>query len=138
MDIDDINHHIITLLRSNSRLTATEIARLVHRSRAAVTSRIDALVAAGEIAKFNVVLKRQPFSVLFEISLKAGSKCELVIAKFEQRYAFSKAWSVAGTTDLFIWAEAASSVVIHEMRSYLLELSEIHNISTHAVTRTFE
>lgn len=138
MAIDDINHQIITLLRRNSRLTATEIARIVHRSRAAVTTRIDALIAAGEIIKFSVILKRNPYPVLFEITLKSGVKCEMLIAKLEQRYTFTKAWSVTGTTDLLIWAEVISATAIHEMRNYLLEQPEVQNISTRAVTRTFD
>lgn len=138
LSMDDINQQIIKILRSDARLSATEIARQVHRSRAAVTTRIDAMIASGDIAKFSVVLRRQSCPVLFEISLKVGSKCEMLIAKFEQRYAYSKAWSVTGTTDLFIWAEVATSEAVHEMRAFLLELTEVQRISTHAVTRTYE
>lgn len=47
--MDEIDNQIIALLSADARITTTEIAGKVHRSRVAVQNRIDGLIKKGEI-----------------------------------------------------------------------------------------
>ncbi|TDV09529.1 Lrp/AsnC family transcriptional regulator [Paraburkholderia caballeronis] len=136
--MDAIDRQIIALLGTDSRMSATEIGKRVHRSRVAVMSRIDALVASGEIASFGVTLKRKPWPVLFEIAMRSAGTCEVLVPRFRASHPFNKAWSVTGSSDLFIWTEAETAADVHTMRDYLQAQPEVARVSTHSIIRTYE
>lgn len=136
--MDDVDKKIIMLLNDNSRMTATEIGKIVYRSRVAVSKRIEALLSSGEIVAFSLIRKRSNNSVIFEIVLKQGGRCETLIPKFRKLFYVNKAWSVTGSSDLLIWSEAKSSVEVHDMRDYLLNQTEVLTVTSHSIVKTFE
>jgi DNA-binding Lrp family transcriptional regulator len=136
--MDDIDKKIIGFLSVDARMTTTEIAGKVHRSRVAVQNRIDALIKSGEILGFGVYLRRKAVPVLYEICLKPKSKCDDILPKFRAKFNINKAWSVTGNKDLFIWAEVDEAQDLHVMRTFLSEHSEVSCVSTHIVIKTYE
>ncbi len=136
--MDDIDNQIIGLLSVDARMTTTEIARKVHRSRVAVQNRIDSLIKSGEILGFGLFLRRKAVPAIFEICLNPKSKCEDILPKFREKFNINKAWSVTGNKDLFIWAEVDEAQDLQVMRTYLSEQPEVTGISTHIVIKTYE
>lgn len=136
--LDEIDKLIINLLSSNGRITTTQIAKNVHRSRVAVQNRIDALIKAGEILSFGIALRRKAVPAIFEICLKPKSTCEEILPNFRAKFSINKAWSVSGNKDLFIWVEVDDTQDLQEMRTFLLEQQEVSNVSTHIVIKTYE
>jgi DNA-binding Lrp family transcriptional regulator len=136
--MDEIDDQIIGLLSMDARMTTTEIAGKVHRSRVAVQNRIDNLIKYGEIVGFGICLKRKAVPAIFEICLKPKSKCEDILPKFRAKFNINKAWSVTGNKDLFIWAEVDEAQNLQVMRTFLSEQEEVSSVSTHIVIKTYE
>ncbi len=136
--MDEIDNQIIALLSADARITTTEIAGKVHRSRVAVQNRIDGLIKKGEILGFGVYLRRKAVPAIFEVCLKPKSKCEDILPKFRAVFNITKAWSVAGNKDLFIWAEVNEAQDLHDMRTFLSEQQEVLSVTTHTVIKTYE
>lgn len=57
--IDDLDHRLIAILRSNSRTPVAVLARDLGINRSTVTARIDRLVGAGVIEAFTVRLSNE-------------------------------------------------------------------------------
>ena len=136
--MDKIDKQILALLKENSRISVTDIAAKVNRSRVAVSNRINHLVANGDISHFGAVLRRKPFHAIFQITLNPNRQCDDVIPDFRQRYSLVKALSVTGTTDLFIWYDADSSAEAHQAWSWLSKRPEVKSVVTHVVVKTYE
>jgi DNA-binding Lrp family transcriptional regulator len=136
--MDEIDKQIVNLLCLDGRMTATDIAHRVHRSRVAVQNRIDSLIAAGEIIGFGVHLKRKAVPAIFEIGLNPKCKCEDIIPKFRLKFNINKAWSITGSKDLFIWVEVDEANHLQQMRTFLSEQPEVSNVSTHIIIKTYE
>lgn len=136
--MDAIDKKIVALLSINARMTVTDVAKEVGRSRVAVQNRIDRLIESGEILGFSINLKKLPIPAVFEIRLNPKAKCEDVVPKVKAAYRINKAWSVAGGCDLFIWIEAEEGRTLQEMRTYLSGLAEVQSVSTHIVIKTYE
>ncbi len=135
--MDTIDRQIISLLSVNPRMSAAEIGRAVHRSRVAVSRRIDALLADGEIEGFATILRRKPFTALFEVQLSKTGKCDNVVPRLRLTHPSVSALSVTGDSDLFILVEAMEMQDISEMRNTLLANQDVANVRTHAVTKAF-
>lgn len=136
--MDEIDKQIIGLLSADARMTTTEIAGKVHRSRVAVQNRIEGLIRSGEILGFGIALRRKAVPAIFEICLKPKSKCEDILPKFRAKFNINKAWSVTGNKDLFIWAEVDEAQDLQVMRTFLSEQQEVSSVSTHIVIKTYE
>ena len=52
--MDEIDHRLIALLRTDGRAPMAELARAVRLSRGAVQNRIDRMIARGDISGFTV------------------------------------------------------------------------------------
>ena len=57
MQLDDIDHRLIALLRNDARMPVAKLALTLGVSRATATARIERLTKAGVIAGFTVVLQ---------------------------------------------------------------------------------
>ena len=136
--MDEIDRQIISLLSVDARITATEIASKVYRSRVAVQNRIESLIKSGEILGFKIALRRRAVPVIFEICLKPKSKCDDILTQFRAKFNINKAWSVTGTKDLLIWAEVDEAQDLQVMRTFLSEQQEVSSVSTHIVIKTYE
>jgi len=135
--LDEINQQIVALLSSDSRMSATEISKRVHRSRVAVQNRISALIGSGEIKGFGITLKSKALKVLFEVTFRPTGACDTIVPRFRKKHHLLKAWSVTGGSDLFILTEAEEANEIHEMRNFLLAQPEIARVSTHTIINAY-
>ncbi|MGC4077555.1 MAG: Lrp/AsnC family transcriptional regulator [Rubrivivax sp.] len=57
--LDDLDHRLISLLRSDGRLPVAKLATELGVSRATVTARMERLVKTGAIAGYTVMLRTQ-------------------------------------------------------------------------------
>lgn len=136
--MDEIDRQIISLLSVDARITATEIASKVYRSRVAVQNRIESLIKRGEILGFQIALGSKAVPAIFEICLKPKSKCEDILPQFRAKFNINKAWSVTGSKDLFIWAEVDEAQDLQVMRTFISENQAVSSVSTHIVIKTYE
>lgn len=135
--MDEIDIKILSILQSNARTTATDIAKSVHRSRVTIQNRIAALVKQGEVVAFSAVLKPKALQCIFEIAFKSNGACDQTVPKFRRKYPIINAWSVTGHTDLFILTHADASREVHEMRSFLLQQQDVAQVATHTIIKTY-
>ena len=135
--MDDIDRKIISLLTEDARMPATEIGRQVGRSRVAVADRIERLLDAGEIARFTICRPPLPCRALYEIALSVRGSCDGIISQLGLVGIVTGAWSVAGSSDLFIMLEADSVEEIHALRLKLTAMVEVARVTTHVITRSF-
>lgn len=66
LDLDDLDRQIIAALHENSRISYTDLGKRIGLSRVAVQSRISALIDAGVIERFTVVIN--PVKIGMQVS----------------------------------------------------------------------
>lgn len=137
MHVDQINQKIIALLSQDSRMSISEIADKVGRSRTVVAARIEQLEQQGEIVKFTVQLRRKQVASIFQIKLSRGFTCHNVVSRFRQRFPIQKAWSVAGETDLFILTDFDNSIDLANGQAFLAESESVDSVVSHVILNEF-
>lgn len=137
MHMDQINRKIIALLSQDSRMSISEIAGNVGRSRTVVAARIEQLEEQGEIVKFTVQLRRKQITSIFEIKLSRGFTCHDVVSHFKQSFLVHKAWSVAGETDLFILTDFDTSIDLANAQEFLANSESVDFVISHVVLNEF-
>ncbi|MDO5103390.1 MAG: Lrp/AsnC family transcriptional regulator [Lautropia sp.] len=135
--MDSIDRQIINLLKADARMSAAEIGRIVCRSRTAVSQRIEALQASGQIAGFSIITPAPPISLLLEVRFRQQGMCDEAVAHFKKKFALERAWSVAGDTDLFIFAGAHSIDEANQMKDWLNQAPQVLRVTTHTVLKTY-
>ncbi len=133
--MDNIDQRIIGLLAEDGRMSVTKIASEIGRSRVATQNRIDAMLRDGEIQGFSIRLKSRPISALFEVRLHPKQRCEQMLPRLRQHYAFKHAWSVTGDSDLFIWVEVDQMQTLQDIQSFLVQQAEVAQAATHTVVK---
>ena len=61
----------------------------------------------------------------------------MIVPRFRNKHHIIKAWSVTGSSDLFIWTEASEAKEVHTMRNFLLAQPEVARVSTHTIINTY-
>lgn len=104
-NVDEKDWAIIDMLKANSRMSNSEIARKINVSEGTVRKRIERLVADGVIRKFTVILKSEGIEGLVLMRTEPKKSREIYSSlskKFDEIFEFS------GRFDLVIRVDCKS------------------------------
>ncbi|MEL7609071.1 MAG: Lrp/AsnC family transcriptional regulator [Bacillota bacterium] len=122
--LDEIDQQILALLVENSNIAYAEIARNLELSRAAITKRVNALIAEGVISRFTVNIDPKKLEldiiVLFEIST-LPAKTRDIMEELSQ-YGEVGEILLTGTASIFAFA-------------YLRDIGHLNEFMMHSISR---
>lgn len=134
--MDDLDIKIISILHADSRISITELSKLVNLSRPSVSERIEKLINAGIIEKFTLTVdsNKTRFTIIcfLEMSnLKVRyEKLEKVLSDLDN---IKDIYRVTGKSNYLVKAVFSS---IMEMNSVLEELMKYSHVETKVVLDT--
>lgn len=132
---------LLELLKNDSKITFAEIARSLKLSRAAITKRVNALIARGVIDKFTVLLNPKELNlditVLFEIITLPINTAEIeqLLIKYQEVGRIM----TTGTSTLLILAYFRDSDHLNGfLEETLTTVSGVQEIKTNIILKSVE
>ncbi|EQD73027.1 AsnC family transcriptional regulator, partial [mine drainage metagenome] len=95
--MDERDHQIIKLLEENSRLSNTEIARMLNVSEGTIRKRIKRLLDTGIIEKFSLITRKEGQDAIILLRIDTRDS-KLTIKKLNER--FRDVYEFSGKADL--------------------------------------
>lgn len=136
IQIDELDIRILQMLVEDSKIPYAELAREMDLSRAAITKRVNALIAKGVIGRFTVSVDPKvlglDITVLFEIST-LPARTALILDELEKRSEIGDIF-LTGTTSLFAFAYFRDSGHLNEFLMRGISLIEgVQEIKTNVI-----
>ncbi|WP_018130876.1 Lrp/AsnC family transcriptional regulator [Effusibacillus pohliae] len=121
LELDDVDRQILQVLHENSRISYTDLAKRIGLSRVAVQSRITALIEAGVIERFTVVINPAKIgmqvSAFFNVDIEP-QYLDQVAQKLAKEPAVTSLYHMTGPSTLHMHGIFTST---QEMEKFLLE-----------------
>lgn len=139
---DVADQSILEILSRNARVSISEIARQVHKSRTAVEARISKMEAAGIILGYKVILNEEqtflPQNKAFIIIKHSRmGKCEEIWQQLRCFKNILECHSLFGQLDMVIKVSYTELSELGEIKDLLLANSEVIEVSISPVFKTW-
>lgn len=137
--MDDIDRRILAQLADNARAPASEIARAIGLSRAAVHQRVARLERDGVITGYTVLMQppEGSGSVTAMVMLNLDAPRYADVASALQGWPEVRAcWSIAGERDMVLVLDVASIHELMDVTRRLNEMPTVRDTATHVALRT--
>jgi DNA-binding Lrp family transcriptional regulator len=125
--IDEKDQKILALLKQNSRMTFTDIAKEAGMSEAAVRKRVDKLQEGGIIRKFTIDVEiGESVRAAILVSVQPSHPNPSVAQAVKNIAGVELVYEVAGEVDIIAIASGSS---IQEVNKYIDEIRRIEGVS---------
>ena len=129
--MDEFDALLLSLLRRDARAPVVTLAHSISLSRSATQARIARLIEQGHIRGFTIVEGGKAAQTAhFFIKLRSGYKCAQVVPKLKKEAGVLSINSIAGAFDILIKAEAQTMEGIESLRSTMVEIAGISDVTT--------
>ncbi len=131
--LDDLDHRLISLLRTDGRLPVAKLATELGVSRATVTARMERLVKTGAIAGYTVMLRTNARAdavravMMVEID---GKNSEAVIRRLVGNPEIRTLYTTNGRWDVVAEIETATLLEFDELLRRIRQIDGIANTET--------
>ena len=137
--LDEVDQRILALLVEDSKIPYAELARILDLSRAAITKRVNALIARGVIDRFTVLLDPKllgiDIAVLFEIST-LPALTQAIVAQLEQQTELGDIFST-GSTTVFTYGYFRDSGHLNQfLMQVMSRIDGVQEIKTNVILNT--
>jgi Lrp/AsnC family transcriptional regulator, leucine-responsive regulatory protein len=141
-ELDSVDQSIVKLLQINARMSISDIARKVHRSRTAVETRIEKLEETGVIHGYCVILApaitRPPQHQAFIIIKHTGaSDCEAVWQQLRRFKNIIECHSLFGHLDLIVKVDYWHLEELMEIKDFLSINPRVKEAAVSPVIKTW-
>lgn len=137
--LDDIDRHLIALLRDDARTPVVTLAKTVGLSRSALQERLQRLERSGVIAGYTVRLGEPSQSRVpawLTLRFRDGYRCAQIVPVLAAMPDVRTCHSVAGTLDLVVFVDTGSIAELSALRERLASHPGIASIETLPVLAT--
>jgi len=138
VELDNIDHKILEILRRDARTPFTEVGRDLEISDATVHVRVNKMIDGGIIKKYTIVVDEEAIGRRVHgfalINVNPGS-LESVANHLIENERVSAVYEIHGPNDLIMKVETSD---LDEMRSLMLEVREIPNVATSELITIFK
>lgn len=129
--MQNFDDKIFTLLQDDGRLSYTELATRSGLPRAAVTSRVDALIASGVL---RVVAAPHPdfvgLTAIAHVSIQTSGSSERLVQELQSWPSVVLVLAVGGVHDLVVEARLPNQQELYAVVAAISELPAVSNVST--------
>jgi Lrp/AsnC family leucine-responsive transcriptional regulator len=133
--LDDLDRHLITLLKQDSRRTVSEMASILDVSRTTVKDRMDRLLQQGVIKRFTIEVADQDkkptggISAFFHLQIRRPV-CRIIFEAISGWPELVGCWSVAGGTDMTVLVTCSTDSELERLRDRLARHPEVKTLWT--------
>jgi DNA-binding Lrp family transcriptional regulator len=131
--MDDLDRHILSILRRDSRTPYTEIAGRVGTSEGTVRNRVERLVEEGIIERFTVATRTGNVKAMVEVSVAVDVDTTEVSDRMAEWNEVDFVWQVSGEEDIVMVVDAADTNAINELITQARELDQVRNTKTRLI-----
>lgn len=113
--MDEIDKQILEMLRDNSRMPFTDIAKRLKLTEGAVRYRVNSLAKARIIKRFTIEAGEEGLPSL--IGVKVGPKVDMqhIASRIVRMDGVEKVLEITGETDMIVFARTSSSNTLNKM-----------------------
>ena len=131
--MDDLDRHILSILRRDSRTPYTEIADRVGTSEGTVRNRVERLVDEGIIERFTVATRTGNVKAMIEVSVAVDVDTTDVSARMAEWNEVDFVWQASGEEDIVMVVDAADTDAINELITQARDLDQVRNTKTRLI-----
>ncbi len=124
---DDKDIQILNILKKNSRLTNTEIARMLNFSEGTVRKRINRLLETGTIRRFTIELGRSYNEAIILIKYKHSEKLT-VLSQLKEIP--GSTYEISGKNDLAMFVEFYNLEYLNDIVDRISSLENVMDTET--------
>ncbi|MEK6985700.1 MAG: Lrp/AsnC family transcriptional regulator [Candidatus Thermoplasmatota archaeon] len=121
MSLDEVDRHIIRILRTSGRESYTEMAAAVGTSEGTIRSRVKRLVEEGTIRQFTIRTAGSHVKALVEVTVEANVHTADIAKRIRDWDGVETVWEVTGDQDILVVADCPTTgdlnVIIDKIRS---------------------
>lgn len=122
MNLDEVDSKILRLLLENSRLSISELAKMLNLSRPTVRERLKRLVERGVIRRFTLELDPSIFNGTFLLCFLNSDNTEEVFEKLKGEKHVLEVFETHGTKNIVCLALVRDSASIENFSRFLFQI----------------
>ncbi|MFC7213663.1 Lrp/AsnC family transcriptional regulator [Saliphagus sp. GCM10025308] len=131
--MDDLDRHILNILRRDARTPYTEIAEEVGTSEGTVRNRVERMNADGVIERFTVTTRTGNVKAMIEISVAVDVDTASIAERMAEWAEVDFVWQVSGEQDVVLVVDAADTRSVNELITQAREQEEVVSTKTRLI-----
>ena len=131
--MDDLDRHILNILRRDARTPYTEIAGEVGTSEGTVRNRVERMIGDGVIERFTVTTRTGNVKAMLEISVAVDVDTASVSERMAEWEEVDFVWQVSGEQDVVLVVDAADTRGVNELITQAREQDEVVSTKTRLI-----
>ncbi len=120
--MDDVDRHLLRLLRQNARESFTNLAKAVGTSEGTVRARVKRMVDDGVISKFTVRTAGQAVKALIEVRVESNVHTSNIAEQIGQWEGIEALWELTGDDDIVVVADCQTPGKLNEIIDRIREI----------------
>ncbi|MFP9193204.1 Lrp/AsnC family transcriptional regulator [Natronosalvus vescus] len=131
--MDDLDRHILNILRRDARTPYTEIAEEVGTSEGTVRNRVERMNDDGVIERFTVTTRTGNVKAMLEISVAVDVDTASVSERMAEWEEVDFVWQVSGEQDIVLVVDAADTRGVNALITQAREQEEVVSTKTRLI-----
>ena len=131
--MDDLDRHILNILRRDARTPYTEIAEEVGTSEGTVRNRVERMNDDGVIERFTVTTRTGNVKAMLEIGVAVDVDTKAVSERMAEWKEVDFVWMVSGEQDIVLVVDAADTRGINDLITQAREQEEVVSTKTRLI-----
>lgn len=140
--MDKVDRAILTCLKNNARMKASDIGKAINLSVSAVIERIKKLEANGTIEKYTVCLNQKQIGndvvAIIEIKLEHPKYYDAFTTTITRENSVQECLYLTGEFDFMLKVVAGSSENLEEIHRKIKKISGVQSTKTYFVLKTIK
>lgn len=138
--MDTLDYTILSLLKKNARMKASDISKEIHLSVSTVIERIKKMEASGVIESYTIVTNEgkvgNGLTALMEVCLSHPKYNELFMESIQTHPNIISCYYLTGEFDYMVKITCQSSEDLEQIHTWIKDLRGVRSTKTHFVLRT--
>ncbi|WP_255170317.1 Lrp/AsnC family transcriptional regulator [Natrononativus amylolyticus] len=131
--MDDLDRHILNILRRDARTPYTEIAEEVGTSEGTVRNRVERMTEEDVIERFTVSTRTGNVKAMLEISVAVDVDTASVSERMAEWEEVDFVWMVSGEQDIVLVVDAADTRGVNDLITQAREQDEVVSTKTRLI-----
>jgi len=131
--MDDLDRHILNILRRDARTPYTEIAERVGTSEGTVRNRVDRLTNDGIIERFTVTTRTGNVKAMIEVSVDMNVNTNDISERMADWEEVDFVWQVSGENDIVLVVDCVDTQAVNELISQAREMDDVKGTTTRLI-----
>jgi DNA-binding Lrp family transcriptional regulator len=131
--MDDLDRHILNILRRDARTPYTEIADEVGTSEGTIRNRVERMLDEGAIERFTVATRTGNVKAMVEVGVAVDVDTRAVSDEMADWEAVDYVWQVSGEEDIVLVVDADDTNALNALITKARELDEVVSTKTRLI-----